>query len=37
MIQLRNHMGNGPGKEMLDSLIKEAESTIAEIKRKVVN
>jgi hypothetical protein len=37
MIQLWNHMGNGPGKEMLDSLIKEAASTIAEIKRKVVN
>lgn len=37
MKQLREYMSNGPGKEMLDTLIKEAESEIAEIKRRVVN
>ena len=34
MKQLRQYVGNGAGKEMLDSLIAEAESQIAEVKRR---
>ena len=34
--QMRDYVGKGLGKEMLDSLIEEAESQIAEIKRKVI-
>lgn len=36
MKQMRHYVGHGPGKEMLESLIEEAESQIAEIKRKVI-
>lgn len=33
--QLRGLIGKGPGREMLDALIVEAEEGIAEIKRKI--
>ena len=34
--QLRQYVGDRPGKEMLDALIQEAESQFAEIKRMVI-
>jgi GNAT superfamily N-acetyltransferase len=36
MKQMREHVGRGLGKQMLDSLIEEADSQITEIKRKVI-
>jgi hypothetical protein len=36
MKQVRQYVGKGPGKEILDRLIEEAESQLAEIKRKVI-
>lgn len=37
MKQLRPYLGNRFSREMLDSLIQEAESQIAEIKQSVIN
>ena len=34
--QLRNFVSQGPGVEILDSVIAEAESQIEEIRRKVI-
>jgi len=34
--ELRSFIGKGSGQEMLDALIVEAEQTIAEIKRRVL-
>lgn len=36
MKQMRKYVGKGLGKEMLASLIEEAESQIIDIKRKVI-
>lgn len=36
MKQMRQYVDRGLGKELLDSLIEETESQIAEIKRKVI-
>lgn len=36
MKQMREYVGRGLGKQMLDSLIEEADSQITEIKRKVI-
>jgi len=36
MKQMREYVGKGLGKEMLESLVKEADSQIAEIKRRMV-
>jgi len=36
MQQVRYYVGNGLGKEMLESLIEEAEVQIADIKRRVI-
>jgi len=36
MKQMREYVGKGPGREMLDSLIEEADSQITEIKRKLI-
>ena len=36
MKQLRQYVSVGPGKEMHDALIQEAESRFAEIKRMVI-
>lgn len=36
MKQMRHYVGNGLGKEMLESLIEEAEAQIADIKRRVI-
>ena len=34
--QLREYVGSGVGREMLELLIEEAESNIADIKRNVI-
>lgn len=36
MKQMRHYVGDGLGKEMLESLIDEAEAQIADIKRRVI-
>lgn len=36
MKQMRHYVGDGLGKEMLESLIEEAEAQIADIKRRVI-
>jgi methionine aminopeptidase len=36
MKQVRQYVGHGVGKEMLDSLIEEAEVQIADIKQKII-
>ena len=36
MKQMRRYVGHGLGKEMLESLIEEADSQIAEIERRVI-
>lgn len=36
MKQMREYIGKGPGREMLDKLIAEAETQLAEIKRRVI-
>ena len=36
MKQMRDYVGQGVGREMLEALIEEAESQIAEIKRKLI-
>jgi hypothetical protein len=36
MKQMREYVGKGLGREMLDSLIEEADSQITEMKRKVM-
>ena len=37
MKQMRHYVGHGVGKEMLESLIEEAEEQLAEIKRKIIH
>lgn len=34
--QLRNYVGDGVGRQMLEVLIEEAETKLAEIKRKII-
>jgi len=34
--KMRHYVGNGVGKEMLEELIEEAETQIADIKRRVI-
>ncbi len=36
MKQIRKYVGKGLGREMLDSLIEDADSQIAEVKRKLI-
>jgi len=36
MKQMRDYVGRGVGREMLEALIEEAESQVAEIKRKLI-
>ena len=36
MKQMREYIGKGMGREMLDSLIEEADSQTTEIKRKLI-
>jgi len=36
MKQIRNLVGNGEGKEMLEELIEVAEQQIADVKRKMI-
>jgi len=36
MKQIRDYVGKGVGRQMLESLIEEAESQIAEIKGKLI-
>lgn len=36
MKQMRHYVGDGLGKEMLESLIDEAEAQLADIKRRVI-
>ena len=36
MKQMRHYVGHGVGKEMLESLIEEAEEQLADIKRKII-
>lgn len=36
MEQLRKYISDGPGREILDSLIQEAESQIEDVKRLVI-
>jgi GNAT superfamily N-acetyltransferase len=36
MKQMRHYAGHGVGKEMLESLIEEAEEQLPEIKRRVI-
>jgi hypothetical protein len=36
MKQMRHYVGHGLGKEMLESLIEEAEEQLADIKRKII-
>jgi hypothetical protein len=34
--QLRRYVGKGPGQQMLESIVKEGETRLAEIKRKLI-
>jgi hypothetical protein len=36
MKQMRLYVGHGVGKEMLESLIEDAEEQLADIKRKII-
>jgi hypothetical protein len=35
--QLRGYFGNGLGQEMLEVLIEESQTKVAEIKRQIIN